>query len=144
MNNNNFANIVDDFSYLDEWEDRYSYIIDIGKKIPLMPDSLKTDANKIDGCISQVWLHCTPAGCPDNGCVLNFQADSDAAIVKGLAGILLKLYDNQPPDVILKTDALHLFQEIGLDKHISPNRRNGFAALVQKIKSYAQIYSKKN
>lgn len=128
--------LVDNFELFDDWEDRYRYVIDLGKKLPPMPAEEMTEENKVRGCMSQVWLvsetdrDATPP-------VLRFRADSDAFIVKGLIAILMELYQGQTPRYILDLDALDVMAKIGLDQHLSPNRRNGLVAMVQKIKLIA-------
>ena len=133
-------NFVEDFSYLDEWEDKYTYIIDLGKKLPLLDESLKTDATKVEGCISQVWLYCETyhdAESPDI-IRLRFFADSDALIVKGLIAILLAIYNNQPVHEILSMEPEKILKAIDIENYISPNRRNGFRSVLNYIKSYAE------
>ncbi|RVU38325.1 SufE family protein [Hwanghaeella grinnelliae] len=128
--------LVESFEFFDDWEDRYAYVIDLGKKLPPMPESEMVEENKVRGCMSQVWLVCEKdvAAAPP---VLRFRANSDAFIVKGLIAILLELYDGQTPAFILETDALDVMGRIGLDQHLSPNRRNGLVAMVERIKKIA-------
>ncbi len=129
--------LVENFDFFDEWEDRYAYVIDLGKKLPAMPEAEMIEENKVRGCMSQVWLvsemdrAVTPA-------VVRFRANSDAFIVKGLIAVLMELYDGQPPAYILETDALDVMRRIGLDQHLSPNRRNGLVSMVQKIRTIAE------
>ena len=128
--------LVESFEFFDDWEERYAYVIDLGKKLPPMPESEMIEANKVRGCMSQVWLVCEQddAAAP---AVLRFRADSDAFIVKGLIAILLELFDGQTPRYIMETDAIDVMGRIGLDQHLSPNRRNGLVAMVERIKKYA-------
>ena len=128
--------LVENFDFFDEWEDRYAYVIDLGKKLPPMPEAEMVEENKVRGCMSQVWLvsDLDRAASPP---VVRFRANSDAFIVKGLIAVLMELYDGQPPDYILGTDALEVMGRIGLDQHLSPNRRNGLVSMVRKIKSIA-------
>lgn len=127
--------LVDNFEFLDSWEERYSYIIDLGRKLPAFPEEHRTEANKVRGCISQVWLVAeTPEENPD---VIRFLADSDAAIVKGLIGIVLMLYSERTPQEIQAIQTGDLFTKLGLESHLSVNRRNGFQAMLDKIKNIA-------
>ncbi len=128
-----FSQLQDDFSFLDEWEDRYKYLIELGRKIPQMPDALKTEQTKVRGCASQVWL---TTHVKDG--VFHFQGDSDAHIVRGLIAVLFTIFNNMPAEQILKTDAHKAFTELGLQDHLTPQRSNGFAAMVERIKSDAQ------
>jgi len=124
--------LVENFSLFDDWEDRYRYLIDIGRELPHMEECLKTEASLVRGCTSRVWLvpHIK------NG-VLNFEADSDAHIVRGLLAILFSTYQGRKLSEITSIDIESMFKEIGLDKHLSANRRSGFLAMVEKIKSLA-------
>ncbi len=128
--------LMENFEFLDDWEDRYRYIIDLGRKLPEMAEADKTEANKVRGCVSQVWMvsH-QQAGEPPR---LEFIADSDAHIVKGLIAILLAVYSGKTPDEILAVDIDEIFTQLGLEGHISPNRRNGFFSMVERIKTLAR------
>lgn len=131
--------LVENFSLLDDWEDRYAYVIDLGKKLEPMPEAEKTEEAKVKGCMSQVWL-AYDAAAPSNGggeTRLHFRADSDAFIVKGLIALLMELYNDRTPKEILETDAVAALGELGLASHLSPNRRNGFVAMVDRIKAIA-------
>ena len=127
--------VVEDFQLLDDWQDRYRYVIDLGKDLPKMAEADKNAETRVPGCLSQVWLK------PDyqNG-KLNFLADSDAHIVKGLIAILMIIYSGRIPAEILATDIESIFSKLGMEEHLSPNRRNGFFAMVNKIKFYAEQY----
>ncbi len=127
--------IVQEFSGYDDWEDKYRHIIKLGKDIPPMPDELHTEDNKVRGCQSQVWLHAEF----NDGKVV-FQGDSDAAIVKGLVALALRVYSHQTPQDIIATQP-DFIQKIGLDTHLSPNRTNGFASMIKKIKTYGIAFS---
>lgn len=122
--------IADNFSLFDDWEDRYRYLIDLGKALPPMEDSLKTDENKVRGCTSQVWM----AARVEEG-RFRFVADSDAFIVRGLVALLLAAYDGRPVEEIAAVDIEGFFHRIGLDQHLSPNRRSGFFAIVERIRA---------
>lgn len=124
------SDLIENFSLFDDWEDRYRYLIDLGKDLPPMEDSLKIPAHKVEGCTSQVWMvtHMDAAG------TFTFLADSDAHIVKGLIAILMAAYYGQPHTEIGSIDVESLFRSLGLDQHLSPNRRNGFFSMVEKIR----------
>ncbi|MEO1543591.1 MAG: SufE family protein [Pseudomonadota bacterium] len=124
--------IREDFELLDDWEDRYRYVIELGRKLSPLPDDARTDANKVRGCASQVWLETTK-----NDGRLHFSGDSDAHIVRGLIAILFSIYQDRMPDEILKTDAHAIFADLGLNDHLTPQRSNGLASMVQRIKSDA-------
>lgn len=128
--------LVESFEFFDDWEERYAYVIDLGKKLPPMPDEEMVEANKVRGCMSQVWLVCEKDD-SSNPPVLTFRANSDAFIVKGLIAILMELFDGQTARYILDTDAIAVMGRIGLDQHLSPNRRNGLVAMVERIKKFA-------
>jgi cysteine desulfuration protein SufE len=126
-----------DFALLDEWEDRYRYLIELGRRLPPLPEVLRTDANKVRGCVSQVWL----ASAVRNGRgapVLEFQGDSDAHIVRGLVAVLFALIQGRTPEAILATDAKAVFAELGLAEHLTPQRSNGFFSMVERIRADAR------
>ena len=129
--------LVEDFELFEDWEERYRYIVDLGKKLPPMPDDEKIEDNKVRGCMSQVWITCQPETA-DGDTILSFRADSDAFIVKGLIAILLELYSGRRPQEILTVDATEALTRLGLESHLSPNRRNGFVAMVDRIRKEAQ------
>jgi len=129
------SQLNEDFSVLDDWEDRYKYIIELGRKIPPMPQEQKSDATKVRGCASQVWLTTTI----EDG-KLKFQGDSDAHIVRGLIAILFMIFHDKSAEEILKTDAVAAFSRLGLKEHLTPQRSNGFAAMVERIKSDARAH----
>ena len=128
--------LVENFALFDDWEDRYAYVIDLGKKLEPMPEAEKTEEAKVKGCMSQVWLAHDVAEA-DGQTILHFRADSDAFIVKGLIAVLLELYSDRKPSEILQTDAVETLSKLGLSSHLSPNRRNGFVAMVDRIKAIA-------
>lgn len=129
--------IVENFTLLDEWDDRYRYVIELGRELPAMPDADHTEANKVQGCASQVWLtsHIDRGG--GAGPVLTFKGDSDAHIVRGLVAILLALYSGKTARDILATDALALFDRIGLRENLTPQRSNGLRSMVERIRAEA-------
>jgi cysteine desulfuration protein SufE len=124
--------IVDEFAFFGDWTERYQYLIDLGRKLPPFPDTLKTDASKVQGCQSQVWL--VPHGDAER---LDFQAVSDSSIVTGLAALLLRVYSGRRADEILATEP-RFVEAIGLARHLSPTRSNGFAAMLAEIKRHAR------
>ncbi len=130
--------IVENFTLLDEWDDRYRYVIELGRTLTPLPESAHSEANKVRGCASQVWLltQVKPDGAA--GPVLTFDGDSDAHIVRGLIAILLALYSGKAARDILKTDALALFDRIGLRDGLTPQRSNGLRAMVERIQAEAK------
>lgn len=127
--------LIDNFSLFDDWEDRYRYLIDLGRKLEALPDEAKTEETRVEGCVSQVWMVSrVEAGDPPR---IHFDADSDSQIVKGLIAVLKAVYDGKTSDEIRVADIDGVFAKLGLDKHLSPNRRNGFHAMVQRIESWA-------
>lgn len=124
--------LIDAFGFFDDWDDRYSYLIDLGRKLPTLPDAYKRDEFKLKGCQSQVWL----AG-EKRGERLHFHAVSDAAIVSGIIAILLQVYSDRTPDEIIRTEP-DFIAKIGLDSHLSPTRKTGLAAMLGAIKGRAQ------
>ena len=124
--------IRDDFAYLDEWEDRYRYVIELGRELPEFPESARTDANKVRGCVSQVWIE----DGLDNG-VIRLRGDSDSHLVKGLVAIAAALYDGKTPPEALAVDARAIFGELGLEQHLTPQRSNGVRAMIERIRADA-------
>lgn len=129
--------ILEAFAFLDDWEERFEYLIGLGKALPGLPETEKVAANKVEGCTSQVWLT-SRVDERDGQPVLHFEADSDAHIVRGLIAVLLAAYSDRTVDDILATDIEAAFSQMGLDKHLSPNRRNGFTAMVGRITGTAK------
>ena len=130
--------INENFSLLDEWDDRYRYLIELGRMLPPLPDAARIEANKVQGCASQVWLTTDIERGP-SGPVLSFVGDSDAHIVRGLIAILLAIYSRKSASDILATDALALFDKLGLREHLTPQRSNGFRSMVDRIRSDARV-----
>lgn len=130
--------LIDDFSYLDDWEDRYRYVIELGKDLAPLPEEQHSEANKVKGCVSQVWLQTDVVNSDGGEPVLTFTGDSDAHIVRGLIAIVLRLYSDRPASEIASTPADPVFQQIGLDEHLSPQRSNGLHAMVRRIQSDAE------
>ena len=130
--NIDIAEIVDNFEVFDDWEDRYGYLIALGAKLPPMPENLKTEATKVQGCVSQVWM--VPGWDAEGR--LTLMADSDAQIVRGLIAILLAIFTGKTRAEIQSLDVAAIFGKLGLDQHLSPNRRNGFFSMVERVKSF--------
>ena len=126
--------IIEDFGYLDEWDDRYRYVIELGRTLPPLPEDARNDANKVQGCASQVWLSTSVKPNGGTGPVLAFDGDSDAHIVRGLIAILFALYSGKGAKDILSTDAVALFEKLGLRDHLTPQRSNGFRSMVDRIR----------
>jgi cysteine desulfuration protein SufE len=130
--------IIDNFSLLDEWDDRYRYLIELGRELPPLAAEAHNDANKVRGCASQVWLDTRVRPNGAGGPVLSFVGDSDAHIVRGLIAILFAMYSGRSAKHILATDAVALFEKIGLREHLTPQRSNGFRSMVERIHSDAR------
>jgi len=130
--------IVANFELLDDWEERYRYLIELGRMLPTLPPEAYSDANKVQGCASQVWLdrRIEPAA-PEP--ILHWRGDSDAHIVRGLIALLLALYSGKPASEVLAIDALGLFRGLGLSEHLTPQRSNGVRSMVERIRSDARI-----
>ncbi|WP_439542572.1 SufE family protein [Hyphomicrobium sp.] len=138
------ASLQSDFELLDDWEDRYRYIIELGRTLKPLPDALRTEATKVRGCTSQVWLASEVGAGSDgvvsngNGPVLHFQGDSDAHIVRGLVAIIFALYDGKTAREILAIEPETVFSALGLKDHLSPQRSNGLASMVERIRADAR------
>jgi cysteine desulfuration protein SufE len=130
--------ITGNFSVLDDWDDRYRYLIELGRELPPLSEAAHNAANKVQGCASQVWLDTTVRPNGAAGPVLTFSGDSDAHIVRGLIAILFALYSGKSARDILKLDAVKLFEELGLREHLTPQRSNGFRSMVERIRSDAR------
>lgn len=126
--------LIENFEFLDSWEDRYRYIIELGEKLPPLESGYHTDEWKVKGCQSQVWL--VPEK-KENA--VNFYGDSDAMIVKGLIAIVLMIYSGKTPAEIKNINIDDIFTQLGLHEHLSPSRRNGLEAMIEKIRHYADI-----
>ena len=129
--------ISDNFSLLDEWEDRYRYIIELGRTLAPLPAEALIDANKVQGCASQVWLTTSVRPDGSGGPILTFRGDSDAHIVRGLIAILFALYSDKSARDILATDSYALFERLGLREHLTPQRSNGLKSMVARIRAEA-------
>ena len=126
--------IIDNFSLLDEWDDRYRYLIELGKTLAPLSERDRTGINKVQGCASQVWLSTKVRPNGSGGPVLEFVGDSDAHIVRGLIAILFSIYSNKPAREILAADAIALFERMGLREHLTPQRSNGFRSMVERMR----------
>ncbi|EQC50884.1 SufE family protein [Bacteriovorax sp. DB6_IX] len=135
--NHRIDELKSEFSQFSDWEDKYKHIISLGKALVEMPEELKTEENKVKGCQSQVWLH---ADLKDGKII--FQADSDAAIVKGIVSVLVRVYSNATPEEVLATKPEFL-DEIGLRQHLSMSRANGLSSMVKQISMYALAFQTK-
>jgi cysteine desulfuration protein SufE len=133
----NLDEIVENFELLDDWEDRYRYLIELGRDLEPLEEAAHNDHNKVRGCASQVWLESTLSR-DDAGARLFFRGDSDAHIVRGLIALVLALYSDQTPEHIIATDAQELFEKLGLSAHLTPQRTNGVRAMVERIKNDAR------
>ena len=129
--------IIDEFSMFEDWMQRYEYIIELGKSLPLIEDIYKLDENLIVGCQSKVWLHAK-----FDGDKMKFTADSDAILTKGIVALLLRVFNNQKPQDILNAE-LYFVDEIGLKEHLSPTRANGLVSMIKQIKLYALAFQSK-
>jgi cysteine desulfuration protein SufE len=129
--------IINEFTLFDDWMDKYNYIIDLGKTLPIIDEKLKTESNLIKGCQSRVWL-----SAQFDGKVINFTGDSDAVITKGIANLLVRTLSGHTPDEILEAD-LSFVDQIGLKEHLSPTRSNGLVSMIKQMKLYALAYKTK-
>ena len=129
--------LVDEFTMFDDWMQRYEYMIELGKSLPVIDEALKTDDRLIKGCQSKVWLHSEM----NDGKII-FTADSDAIITKGIVAILVRVLSNQSPQAILNSN-MDFIDEIGLKEHLSPTRANGLVSMIKQMKMYALAYSAK-
>lgn len=127
--------MIDDFAFLSDWEERYMHVIDLGKALPPLCEAEKTDANKVKGCVSQVWLVSETNGKEDP--VLSFRGDSDAHIVKGLVAVTLQIFSGRKASKIQDLDAAAILKELELEEHLSPQRSNGLKAMIGRIKAEA-------
>ena len=131
--------IIENFSLLDEWDDRYRYVIELGRTLAPLNERDRSEANKVQGCASQVWLATGVRSNGADGPVLHFTGDSDAHIVRGLIAILFALFSGRHAREILSTDAIAIFERLGLREHLTPQRSNGFRSMVERIRSDARV-----
>ncbi|BFM51190.1 SufE family protein [Marinomonas sp. THO17] len=130
--------IIDDLSFFDDWEDKYKYIIDLGKSLPEFEEQWRTPERLVKGCQSSVWIQPGNAQDAERGEVLTFAVDSDAIIVRGLLGLVLAAFDHKTPQEIVDFDIAHYFSELDLERHLSPTRGNGLRSIVTRIQGIAQ------
>ena len=133
--------IKDNFALLEDWDDRYRYLIELGRMLAPLPERDRSLANKVQGCASQVWLATNVTRDKSGEPVLTFNGDSDAHIVRGLIAILFSLFSGKTARQILGTDAIALFEQLGLREHLTPQRSNGFRSMVERIKTDARVAS---
>lgn len=132
-----FTDIAENFSFLDDWEDRYKYLIELGQALAPLNEELQTDRNKVAGCVSQVWV-ASSVSTREKNPIVKFEADSDAMIVKGIIAILVTLYSGLHAQQILDTDAVAALDELGLREHLTAQRSNGLVSMVQRMQSDAR------
>jgi len=136
----NLKEIIENFEFLEDWDDKYIYIIDLGNSVPQIKDTEKTPERLVPGCQSRVWLVCDSKADDSSAMKLSFRADSDSQIVKGLVAIVLAIFNDKTPAEIMKTDPKEIFEKLQLESHLSGNRANGLNSMVDKIKEKAQIF----
>jgi cysteine desulfuration protein SufE len=129
--------IRDDFASLDDWEDRYRYVIELGHTLEPLSDEAHTDVNKVRGCVSQVWLECEPKTNAEGERILHYRGDSDSHLVRGLIAIAVALFSGRTPEQVLAVDAVGAFRALGLEQHLTPQRSNGVRAMVERIRTDA-------
>jgi cysteine desulfuration protein SufE len=132
-----FESIRDDFASLDDWEDRYRYVIELGHALEPLSESAHNDANKVRGCVSQVWLEREVRKDAAAQTILHFRGDSDSHLVRGLIAIAIALFSDRPPEWILAVDAVGSFRALGLEQHLTPQRSNGVRAMIERIRADA-------
>ena len=137
MTNSKISTIASDFEFLDDWEDRYRYVIELARDLQPYPEEARDADHKVPGCVSQVWLLTKKGQGADP--VMEFLGDSDAHIVRGLVAILLALYSGETASAILKIDAENVLKSLGLDEHLTPQRSNGLRSMVQRVRHDAQV-----
>ena len=126
------STIIENFEFIDDWEERYRYVIELGRQMPPLPEALHTDANRVQGCASQVWLDSSvDRSGPQPR--MSLRGDSDAHIVRGLVALMVALYDGRTPREAVETDAFALYTKLGLAEHLTPQRSNGVRAMADRI-----------
>lgn len=133
------SNVIDTFEVYDDWEDRYRYLIELGRKLPPYPEEARTEAHKVRGCVSQVWLN--PHFSDDTPPKITFDGDSDAHIVRGLVMLMMLLFNGKTGEEILKTDAKGVLEHLGLSRHLSPMRTNGLFSMLGRIQEMAKSHA---
>jgi cysteine desulfuration protein SufE len=129
--------IRSDFAILDDWEDRYRYLLDLGRALEPLSEAAHNDANKVRGCVSQVWLELRREPGPGGEPIMRYRGDSDSHLVRGLVAIAIALFSERTPRQILATNALGIFRELGLEEHLTPQRSNGVRSMFQRIRADA-------
>jgi len=129
--------LIDDFTVLEEWEDRYRHLIELGRDLPPLAEAAHIPANKVSGCASQVWIISEASGSPANP-TLHFTGDSDALIVKGLIAVAFLMYSGKTAREILAVDAASILKQLGLSEHLTPQRSNGFKSMIERIRADAR------
>jgi cysteine desulfuration protein SufE len=129
--------IRDDFASLDDWEDRYRYVIELGHTLEPLGEAAHNNRNKVRGCVSQVWLECEPATNAEGERILHYRGDSDSHLVRGLIAIAIALFSDRTSEQILAVDAVAVFRALGLEQHLTPQRSNGVRAMVERIRADA-------
>ena len=137
MTNQAFEDLKDDFEFIDDWEERYKYVIELGKQMPELPESEHNDQNKVNGCVSQVWLKSYTAPGQDGKMHLFFIGDSDALIVRGLVAVLRILLNDRPVTEVAKIDASKAIADLGLHEHLTPQRANGLTSMIKRLQADA-------
>ncbi len=132
-----FEELTEEFADLQDWDERYEYLIDLGRQLPEMPEELLTPAHSVSGCMSSVWMVLDPVSNAAGDSMVHIRADSDSLIVKGLIAVLLAIFSDRTPKEIIGQDERQIFADLGLDQNLSPQRRNGLFAMVQRIKQRA-------
>jgi cysteine desulfuration protein SufE len=135
-----FQDIAENLSFLDDWEDRYRYLIELGQALPRLDEAEKSTENKVQGCMSQVWL-VPGAETKDGQTILSYRGESDAMIVQGLVAVLLALYSGRPANEVAATDAIAIFDRLGLREHLTTQRSNGLVAMVNRIRAQGKALS---
>ncbi|MEE8258251.1 MAG: SufE family protein [Sphingomonadales bacterium] len=133
------SDVIDTFEVFDDWEDRYRYLIELGRKLPPYPEEARTEAHKVRGCVSQVWLN--PHFSNDTPPKITFDGDSDAHIVRGLVVLMMLLFNGKTGEEILKTDAKGVLENLGLSRHLSPMRTNGLFSMLGRIQELAKSHA---
>src|SRR5271170_1927799 len=126
-----------DFAFLDEWEDRYRYVIELGRTLEPLSETAHNNLNKVRGCVSQVWLECAPTTNAEGERIVHYRGDSDSHLVRGLIAIAIALFSDRTPEQILAVDANAAFRELGLEQHLTPQRSNGVRAMIDRIRADA-------
>lgn len=138
MTSHSIASLVEDFELLDDWEDRYRYIIELGRTLKPLAEADHSAENKVQGCASQVWIRTDVERGADGAPVMHFTGDSDAIIVRGLIAVVFALYDSKPARFIAETDAVPELRKLGLDEHLSPQRSNGLKSMIARMQADAR------